>query len=62
MAFGFDIADHRVPEVSQLYVYPYFDGFQDQPSKTYTLVKSCSKWTVSGSVLRAPGQRIGLAV
>jgi murein DD-endopeptidase MepM/ murein hydrolase activator NlpD len=62
MAFGFDIADHRVPEVSQLYVYPYFDGFQDQPSKTYTLVKTGSKWTVSGGVMRTPGQRVGLAV
>lgn len=62
LSFGFDVADHRSPEASHLYLYPYFDGFTDQPQRSVTLVKSGDTWKPAGGVIRVPGNRVGLAI
>jgi len=62
LQFGFVVADSRPPELSHLYVYPYWDGFPSQAPKSYALSKVGTRWQPAGGVVRVPGKRAGLAL
>jgi hypothetical protein len=62
MAHGFEVADHRAPEMRALYVYPRWDDLPGQPPARIPLYRNGNTWSPAGGVVRSGGQRIGLGL
>ncbi len=62
MAHGFEIEDHRAPEMRHLYVYPIWDEGPATEATRIRLYRKGNTWYPSGGKVVAAGQRIGLGL